>query len=239
PGRAPRRPHRGGRAESYRQGGDRAESREADTEGGRLRRETPEGGIRKERSSAPFALTHVRGTHCAPRRPCPRMTGECRPLLFGILHPIYQHCSTRQAKHLDRYAAQQQARQARAAMATDEDEIAAVVGGGLYDAVGHVEAGHGLRRSRDTRRGGAIEHRLEILLRLLGGRLFVVYVGDGIGRRHAVEAHRGGERLSHVQGHHFSADLTRQAYALVGRLRRERRTIGGDEYLLEHCGSRG
>ncbi len=67
----------------------------------------------------------------------------------------------------------------------------------MHDAVRDIEVGHGARGGLHTGGFGAIQHMLQIALRLFGRGFFIVLVGDRIGGRHAIEPDGRGERLGH------------------------------------------
>src|SRR3546814_16889765 len=120
--------------------------------------------------------------------------------LVGFLDAVDQLGIFGQAKHLYGDAAQQKTRQAAAAVAADKNQIALFFFGGLHQAIGHVEIGHGLANSLDLGGGGPVEHRLQVFLSLLGSGFFVIFVGAGLLSGHAVEAHGGGARLGYAIG---------------------------------------
>src|SRR5690606_38856383 len=136
----------------------------------------------------------------------------------GFFHPIDQGGGLGQAEHLDGDAAQQQTRQPAAAVTTDEDQVAGVFFSCLNDAVGNIEVGNDLARGLHACGFGTIKHLLDVLLRLFVGGLFVVFVGDGVGSGHAIEADRCGERLCDVQRDDLGTDFACETHALVGRL---------------------
>src|SRR3546814_9989523 len=119
-------------------------------------------------------------------------------------------------------------------MAADKDKVAAFFFGGPYQTVGHIEVGHGLAACLDAGGFGAVEYGFKVFLSLFLRSLVVVFVGNGIGGGHAIEAYRSGKRLGHVQGDDFSARFACKADTLVGSLDRKSTRLNSSHY----CASR-
>src|SRR5690606_38740559 len=151
-----------------------------------------------------------------------------------FLDAIDQRCGFCQAQHLDSNAAQKQAGKPAAAMAADENKVAAVLFGSLNNAIGHVEIRDYLAACLDAGCFRAIKHLTDVLLGLLIGSLLVVFVSDGVGGGHAIEANGCREWLSDIQGHDFRANGAREADTFVSRLSGKRGTVGRNEDFFEH-----